>query len=73
VEFHVHTYTSLLVVRVMLFQNITRKSHQPIMYASRLVNKVEHNYNTTERKALTMVFLYTSSDIILWAISLFFM
>jgi hypothetical protein len=64
VEFHIHTYMSLLIVRVMLSQNITRNSDQPIVYVSRLVNKVKHNYNTTEREALIMIFLYTSSDII---------
>ncbi len=40
----------------MLFQNVTRKSDQPIVYASRLLNKVEQNYNTTWREALVMVF-----------------
>jgi hypothetical protein len=40
VEFHVHTYVSLLAMGVMLFQNVTRKRDQPIMYASRLLNRV---------------------------------
>jgi len=38
VEFHVHTNTSLLVVGILLSQNVTRKSDQPIVYASRLLN-----------------------------------
>ncbi len=48
-EFHVHTYASLLVVGDMLSQNVTRKSDQPIMYASRLLNRTKHNYNRTEK------------------------
>ncbi len=54
--FHVHTNASLLDVGAMLFQNITKKSDQPIVYASRLLNNVEQNYSTTKRKASTMVF-----------------
>jgi hypothetical protein len=56
VEFHVHTYASLLVIGAMLFQNLIGKSDQPMMYAFKLLNKVEHNYSTTEKKALVMVF-----------------
>jgi hypothetical protein len=47
VEFHVHTYASLLTVGAMLTQNLTRKNDQPMVYASRLLNKAEHNYSTT--------------------------
>jgi len=46
----------LLVVRDLLAQNITRKSDQPVVYAFRLFNNVEQNYNTIERKALVMNF-----------------
>jgi hypothetical protein len=38
----------------MLFEIVTKKSHQPIMYASRLLIKVKHNYSTTHRKVLIM-------------------
>ncbi len=31
----------------MLFQNLIGKNDQPIVYAYRLFNRVEHNYNTT--------------------------
>ncbi len=55
-EFHVHTYASLLVIGVMLFQNLLGKSDHPIMYASRLINKTKQNYSTIEKKALVMVF-----------------
>ncbi len=48
VEFHVHTYASLLDVGAMLFQNVTRKSDQPIVYASSLLNRIEHKYNTID-------------------------
>ncbi len=56
VEFHVHTNASLLDVWAMLSQNVTRKNHQPIVYALKLLNKTEQNYNTTQKKALAMVF-----------------
>ncbi len=56
VEFHVHIDASLLAVGAMLSQNVTGKSDQPIVYASRLLNKIEQNYNTIEREALIMVF-----------------
>jgi hypothetical protein len=36
IEFHVHTYASLLAIGAMLFQNLTRKSDQLVVYASRL-------------------------------------
>jgi len=55
-EFHVHIDTLLLVLRVMLFQNLIGKSAQLVVYASRLINRTKKNYNTIERKALTMVF-----------------
>ncbi len=38
VEFHVHTDASLLAIRVMLSQNVTGKSDQPIVYVFRLLN-----------------------------------
>jgi hypothetical protein len=40
-EFHVHTYASMLVVGAMLAQNSISKYDQPIVYASRLFNKVK--------------------------------
>ncbi len=49
-EFHVHKNASLLIVGAMLFQNVTGKSDQLIMYVFRLLNKVEYNYNIIERK-----------------------
>ncbi len=55
-EFHVHTDASLLTMGAMLSQNITKKSDQPIMYASRLLKKTEQNYNTTQKETLIMVF-----------------
>jgi hypothetical protein len=55
VEFHVHIDASLLSVGAMLFQNVTGKSDQPILYAYRLFNRVEHNYNTIKKKVLAMV------------------
>ncbi len=55
-EFHVHTDVSLLVMGAMLFQNVTSKNDQPIVYASRVLNKVEYNYSTSHTKALAMGF-----------------
>ncbi len=73
VEFHVHTNASLFVVGAMLFQNVTRNNDRPIVYASRVLNKVEHNYSIIERKPLAMVFALHKLDIICWAISFSFM
>jgi len=56
VKFHVHIDAPLLVVGAMLFQNVTKKSDQLVMYAFRLLNRIEHNYSTTKIKALVMVF-----------------
>ncbi len=55
-NWHVHVNASLLIVGAMLSQNLTGNNDQPIMYASRLLNKVEHNYSTIEREVLAMVF-----------------
>ncbi len=55
IEFHVHVDASLLAINVMLTQNIIKKHDQPIVYASRFLNKVERNYNTTKLEALVMV------------------
>ncbi len=56
VEFHVHTYVSLLVVGAMLVQNLTCYHDHLVVYASRLLNSVETNYSTTEHEALAIVF-----------------
>jgi hypothetical protein len=40
-EFHVHIRASLLAVGAMLAQNLIVKYDQPIVYASRLLNKTE--------------------------------
>jgi hypothetical protein len=52
----VHTNASLLAIGVMLAQNPTGKYDQPIVYASRLLNKAKYNYTTIEREALAMVY-----------------
>jgi hypothetical protein len=41
----------------MLAQNPISKYDQPIVYASRLLNKIEQNYTTIDREALTMVYV----------------
>jgi hypothetical protein len=40
----------------MLSHNIIGKNDQPIVYASRLLNILAQNYNTTQREALAMAF-----------------
>jgi hypothetical protein len=56
VEYHVHTYVSLLAMGDMLSLNITQKNDKPIVYASRFLNRAKQNYNTTKREVLVMVF-----------------
>ncbi len=73
VEFHAHIYASLLAVGAMLSQDVTGKRNQPIMYASRLLNKVEQNYSTIERELQQWFLFCTSLDIICWAVNLSFM
>jgi hypothetical protein len=53
----VHANASLLAIGAMLGQNPTDKYDQPIVYASKLLNKVKHNYATTKREALVMVYV----------------
>jgi hypothetical protein len=73
VEFHVHRDASLLTIGIMLFHNLTRKSDQLVVYASRLLNKIEQNYSTTKRKVLVLVFVLHKLKHYLLLISLFFM
>jgi hypothetical protein len=40
-EFHVHTYASLLAIGAMLAHDPTSKYNQPIVCASRLLNNAE--------------------------------
>jgi len=48
-KFHVHTYAFLLALGAMLAQNPTSKYDQPIVYASRLINKTKQNYIIIDR------------------------
>jgi hypothetical protein len=50
VEFHVHTYASLLTMGAMLSQNVIGKSDQLIVYAFSLLNRTKSNYSTIERR-----------------------
>jgi hypothetical protein len=56
VEFYVHIDASLLAVGAMLFQNVTKKNDQPMVYAFKLLNIIKHHCNTTEREVLALVF-----------------
>ncbi len=55
-EFHVHTYASLLIVGTTTFQNLIGKSDQPVVYASRLLNRAQQNYSITQKEDFVMVF-----------------
>ncbi len=52
-----HTNASLFAIGAMLTQNPTGKYDQPIVYASKLLNKVKQNYATIEREALALVYV----------------
>jgi hypothetical protein len=53
----VHIDAPLFAVGAMLAHNPTSKYDQPIVYASRLLNKAKHNYITIDREALVMVYV----------------
>jgi hypothetical protein len=44
----VHTYASLLAVDAMWAHNPISKYDKPIVYASKMLNKIEHNYTIIE-------------------------
>jgi len=68
----VHTYASLLAIGAMLAHNPIGKYDQPIVYASRLLNKIKHNYTTIKRKALAMVCILHKFRILLLENKFFF-
>ncbi len=67
-----HTYASLLAIGAMLAHNPIGKYDQPIVYASRLLNKIKHNYTTIKRKALAMVCILHKFRILLLENKFFF-
>jgi hypothetical protein len=71
-EFHVHTYASLLAISAMLAHNPTRKYDKSIIYASKLLNKAEYNYITIEKEALAMVYGLHKFRHFCWETNLFF-
>lgn len=55
--FHVHTDASGVAVGAVLAQpDAALKMDRPVHYASRLLNKAERNYSTTEREGLAIVY-----------------
>ncbi len=56
----------------MLAHNPIGKYDQPIVYASRLLNKIKHNYTTIKRKALAMVCILHKFRILLLENNFFF-
>jgi hypothetical protein len=69
---HVHTDAYLLAISAMLTQNPIGKYDQPIVYAFKLLNKVEQNYTIIEGKTLVM-FMFISLNIFCWEANLSFM
>ncbi len=67
-EVHVHTNASLLNVGAMFSYNVTRKNDQLVVYAFRLLNRVDERENLEQ-----WLLLCTSSNIIYWAIIVYFM
>jgi len=55
-DFHVHTYASLLAMGTLLTHNIIGKNDKLVMYAYKLFNNVKQNNSTTKNEALIMVF-----------------
>ncbi len=56
-KFHVYTYASLLAIGEMLTHNPISKYDQLIIYASRLLIKLQQNYITIEIQTLAMVYV----------------
>jgi hypothetical protein len=56
-EFHVNIDALLLANGAMLAQNPIGKYDRPIVYAFKLLHKVEKNHTTTKRKTLVMVYV----------------
>jgi hypothetical protein len=49
-KLHVHIDASNFALGIMLNQNLDKINDRPIYYASRLMNNVEKNYTTIEKK-----------------------
>ena len=56
IKFHVHIDASSLVIGEILTKPCEDGMDYPIIYSSRKLNKAKHNYSTTKRDALGMVF-----------------
>jgi hypothetical protein len=55
-EFHVHVDASTITLGAILVQPGAGELDHPIDFESRKLSKYEHNYNTTEREGLAMVY-----------------
>jgi hypothetical protein len=56
VEFHVHIDASNTTLDVILAQPGEGNLDHPIYFTSRKLSQAEHNYTTTEREGLAMVY-----------------
>jgi hypothetical protein len=56
VEFHVHIDASAVVLGAILVQLGEGNLDHPIYFSSRKLSQDEHNYTTTEREGLAMVY-----------------
>jgi hypothetical protein len=54
--FHVHVDASAIALGAILAQPGTGDLHHPIEFASMKLSESEHNYSTTEREGLAMVY-----------------
>ena len=57
VSFHVHVDASSIALGVILAQAGEGGPDHPIMFASRKLSSGEHNYTTTKREGLAMVYV----------------
>jgi len=55
----------------MLAHNLVGKYDQLVVYAFRLLNKIEQNYTIINKEALTMVYVCINSKKICWETNLF--
>jgi hypothetical protein len=56
-EFHVHTNASNYAIGTMLPQNPNDTIDKPIYYANQLMIGAKMNYSTTEKEALTTIYV----------------
>ncbi len=51
------SFNGCIIINCRSSQNAIRKSDQPIVYAYKFFNSTKHNYSTTKKEALTLIFV----------------